>query len=79
VASRGKQGHLSDVYCRTSSRAAQKNSWLMAAILLVGVVSVGGLFTMHFYVKPSPPIRRGFRILGFHGLVKKRQCVATPV
>jgi hypothetical protein len=49
------------------TKGAIKAAVLMAVIIALLTASVFPyvLFTMHFYVKPSPPIPRGFRIFGF--------------
>lgn len=47
-----------------ASRAARKVSILMGIVLpLTG--SLGALFTLHVYARPSKPPPRGFRIFGF--------------
>jgi hypothetical protein len=48
----------------TNSKAPRKMSILMG-IAFAATASFGPLFTMHIYVKPSPPTRRGFRVFGF--------------
>jgi hypothetical protein len=44
------------------SRAARKMSYLMAIVLLL---APGVLLSMHFYVRPRPPVPSGWRIFGF--------------
>jgi hypothetical protein len=47
-----------------TAKAAKKMSILMGIAFAV-TASFGVLLTMHIYVKPSPPIPRGFRVFGF--------------
>lgn len=51
--------HVSD-----KARAAKKTGILMGILFLLSG-SFGPLLTLHVYVKPSPPVPRGFRIFGF--------------
>ena len=47
-----------------TSKAAKKMNVVMG-IALAFTGSFGALFTLHIYVKPSPPVAPGFRIFGF--------------
>lgn len=51
------------------ARAARKTAVLVAVLLLLalpgGAAVLFALFTLHFPVRPSPPIPPGFRFCGF--------------
>jgi hypothetical protein len=56
----------------SSSRASRKKSALMVTALLL-LKSIGGIFTMHFYVQPKEPDPPGWRVLGFPRPKKNRR------
>jgi hypothetical protein len=49
------------------ANAAKKMAILMAVVILLTGSAIGLylIFTLHFYVKPSLPMPRSFRIFGF--------------
>lgn len=58
----------------SSSRASRKRSTLMVVALLV-MKSIGGIFTMHFYVEPKEPDAPGWRVFGFPASKKEHHTV----